>query len=359
VAGDQTIAFAQPADSLYGDPPFVVNATGGASGNPVTFAASGACTSGGVNGATITLVAPGSCSITASQAGNDIYNAAADVMRTFAVNADVAPAASPTQSPAATPAGWNNSDVTVTWNWTDVGVSPVDAAHCTTSSVSAGEGDPIALSATCADLVGNTGAASYTVKVDTTAPIVALIGGPAGGGSYYFGAVPVAPTCSASDSLSGLAAACTVSGYSTDIGPHTVVATATDNAGNMKTASATYSVLPWIVSGFHQPVDMGGTWNIVRNGATVPLQFEVFAGSTELTDTAVVIQPLTAIQSPCSGGPTDEIEILATGGTALRHDSAAGRFIYNWQTPRKPGFCYVVTITLTDGSSLSGKIQLR
>jgi len=29
------------------------------------------------------------------------------------------------------------------------------------------------------------------------------------------------------------------------------------------------------------------------------------------------------------------------------------------QTPKKAGFCYVVTVTLTDGSSLSGKIQLR
>ena len=119
------------------------------------------------------------------------------------------------------------------------------------------------------------------------------------------------------------------------------------------------TVLPWTVSGFYQPVDMGGVWNTVRNGATVALKFEVFAGSTELTDTSVVVQPLTATQSLCSGGPADDIEILANGGTALRYDTTTGTFIYNWQTPRKAGFCYVVTVTLTDGSSLSGKIQLR
>ena len=62
VKGNQTITFAAPADRIYGDPPFTVVATGGASGNPVTFTASGACTSGGLNGATITLLAPGSCS---------------------------------------------------------------------------------------------------------------------------------------------------------------------------------------------------------------------------------------------------------------------------------------------------------
>jgi hypothetical protein len=113
------------------------------------------------------------------------------------------------------------------------------------------------------------------------------------------------------------------------------------------------------VRGFDQPVDMGGVWNTVKNGATVPLKFEVVAGSTELTSTSVIVQPLTATQSPCSGGPTDDIEILVTGGTALRYDTISGQFIYNWQTPRKAGFCYVVTVTLIDGSTLSGKIQLR
>ena len=57
VKGNQTITFAALADRPYGDPPFTVVATGGASGNPVTFAASGACTSGGLNGATITILA--------------------------------------------------------------------------------------------------------------------------------------------------------------------------------------------------------------------------------------------------------------------------------------------------------------
>jgi DNA/RNA endonuclease G (NUC1) len=272
VKDDQTITFAPLPDRVFGDPPFTVVATGGASGNPVTFVASGACSSSGPNGETITLDAPGTCTITASQAGNDIYNAAADVVRTFAVTSDaVAPTASPTQSPAAT-AGWNRTDVTVTWNWTDIGGSGIDAATCTTSSTSSGEGTAVVLSATCTDLAGNTGTASYTVKVDKTPPVVALTGGPADGGSYYFGAVPAAPTCTASDALSGLAG-CTISGYSTAVGPHTVIATATDIAGNVRTASATYTVAPWTISGFYQPVDMNGVWNVVRGGSTVPLKF--------------------------------------------------------------------------------------
>jgi len=85
VKGDQTIIFPQPADSIYGDAPFVVSATGGASGNSVTFTASRMCTSTGTYGETITIVAAGSCTVTASQAGSDIYNAAADVVRTFTI----------------------------------------------------------------------------------------------------------------------------------------------------------------------------------------------------------------------------------------------------------------------------------
>jgi len=85
VKGDQTMTFPQPADSIYGDAPFTVAATGGASGNPVTFTASGACSSSGFNGATITVLAAGSCTITASQAGSAIYNAAADVVRALNV----------------------------------------------------------------------------------------------------------------------------------------------------------------------------------------------------------------------------------------------------------------------------------
>lgn len=82
----QTISFAALPDKTYGDTPFTVSATGGASGNPVTFAAEGNCSSSGANGSTITITGAGSCKVTASQAGNANYTAAPDVARTFAIN---------------------------------------------------------------------------------------------------------------------------------------------------------------------------------------------------------------------------------------------------------------------------------
>ena len=82
---DQTITFGALATKTFGDAPFVVSATGGGSGNPVTFGATGNCTSGGTNGETITITGAGSCTITASQAGNTNYNAATPVPQTFTI----------------------------------------------------------------------------------------------------------------------------------------------------------------------------------------------------------------------------------------------------------------------------------
>jgi hypothetical protein len=87
---NQSITFAALGNKTFGDAPFTVSASGGASGNPVTFAASGNCSSSGLNGSTITITSGGSCTVTASQAGNGNYKAALDVPRTFTVNAATA-----------------------------------------------------------------------------------------------------------------------------------------------------------------------------------------------------------------------------------------------------------------------------
>ena len=79
----QTIVFdAAPTVTVGGTG--TVSATGGASGNAVTFTASPAsvCTS---SGAIITGVAAGTCTVTANQAGNTTYSAAAPTTQTITV----------------------------------------------------------------------------------------------------------------------------------------------------------------------------------------------------------------------------------------------------------------------------------
>ena len=79
---EQTITFGPLPGRTYGDASFDVSATGGGSGNPVTFSASGACT---VSGSTVTIGGAGNCTITASQAGDANFNAAQDVAQTFTI----------------------------------------------------------------------------------------------------------------------------------------------------------------------------------------------------------------------------------------------------------------------------------
>jgi hypothetical protein len=138
-----------------------------------------------------------------------------------------------------------------------------------------------------------------------------------------------------------------------------VTATATDNAGNTAIASHTYTVLPWTAKGFYSPVDMGGIWNTVKGGSTVPLKFELLA-SAELTSTAA-IKSFTqkTVACPNSTAMVDEIELVTTGGTSLRYDTTGGQFIQNWQTPKKPGACYTVTMTAQDGSTISANFSLK
>ena len=216
-------------------------------------------------------------------------------------------------------------------------------------------------SGTCTDLAGNVSdPVGYTnISIDKTIPNVALVGGPANGGSYYFGFVPTAPTCSASDFLSGLAAACSVAGYSAAIGPHTVTASATDKADNANSDSHAYSVTAWTLKGFYSPVDMNHVVNVVKGGSTVPLKFEVFAGPTELTSTSS-IKSFTTAKIACDGtAPQDEIEVTSTGGTTLRYDGTGGQFIQNWQTPKAAGSCYRVTMATQDDSTLVAYFQLK
>ena len=84
--GNQTITGFPGSDTrTFGDAPYNLTATGGASGNPVTYSASpaGVVT---IVGNLVTIVGAGSTTITASQAGDANYNAAPDAFQTLTVN---------------------------------------------------------------------------------------------------------------------------------------------------------------------------------------------------------------------------------------------------------------------------------
>ncbi len=258
--------------------------------------------------------------------------------------------------------GWYKTNVSLTWTVTE-NESPnsLQTTGCVNENVTA---DQLETTYSCSATSAGGSATQVDAKIkrDATAPTnVALTGGPANGATYYIGldTIPAAPTCLANDATSGLAT-CVVTGYSTAAGTHSVKGTATDNAGNSAdSASISYTVANLTLNGFYQPVDMGGVLNSVKGGSTVPMKFEVFAGSTEITATSIV-QSFKTGQIACAGSaPTDEVEIVSTGGTALRYDASAGQFIQNFSTPKTPGVCLRATLTLNGGQAITADFKLK
>ena len=84
--GAQAIAFSPPSSGAVGGGA-TLSATGGASGNPVTFAVDGTSTAGACSlaGAVLSYTGVGNCVIDANQAANADYNAAPQVQKTVII----------------------------------------------------------------------------------------------------------------------------------------------------------------------------------------------------------------------------------------------------------------------------------
>ena len=266
--------------------------------------------------------------------------------------------------------GWYTSAVTNSFQASDSGagfLSPLTNPHNFTQSSGTAEGSAVKItSGTVSDVAGNTAASidSAAFKIDLSNPYNVAFSSTLSG-TYYFGFVPAAPTCTADDDISGLAS-CLVTGHETTVGTHTLTATATDHAGRTATTTASYTVAAWTLTGFYSPVDMNNALNVVKAGSTVPLKFEIFAGPTELTTTDKVgsfkVGRITC--GAVDAAVTDDIEQYSTGQTSLRYDATGGQFIQNWQVPKTSaqapvGTCYQVTLTTQDGSSATAFFKTK
>ncbi len=147
------------------------------------------------------------------------------------------------------------------------------------------------------------------------------------------------------------------------IGATTVDCTATDDSTNSSKGSFLVTVNREF-TGFYQPVDTGRTLNAVKSGSTLPLKFNVKAGSTQLTTTEIFTGDgagLGTREIACGATlPLDDIEQLTSGDTNLRWDSTAGHYIWNWKTPKDAvGKCYQVTVRTNDGASINALFKLK
>ena len=261
----QTITFGPLTAKFTYQSPVTVSATA-SSALAVTFTTTTptVCTPSGTNGAMIVLLAAGTCTVSANQAGNTIYNAAAAVNQSFTVTRDTTPPVTTIRcNAAACSTGWYNAAVSVSLTSTDTG-SGVSKIYYTTNGTAPTTAStvytaPFTVSATATvrffavDLSGNSEAAkSQNIRIDTIAPTVAITA-PANNSTHRRGTT-FAISASASDTggsgvvsvaffnNGALLATDTTAPYSitvsvtatTVLGAHTITAVATDAAGNTK-----------------------------------------------------------------------------------------------------------------------------
>jgi hypothetical protein len=273
-----------------------------------------------------------------------------------------APSISASLAPAASlVTGWWNLSTgapTVSYACADAGSG---IASCSSPHLF-GEGANQGATGSAVDVAGNSSSASVSgVNVDLTAPsgLAFVGGGLVDGASYVFGSVPSGPTgCSATDALSGLGS-CSVSGYSTLVGSHVVTGSALDVAGNSSSITLAYTVLPWRLVGFANPISMSAP-NVVKGGSSLNLKFEIFAGSTELTSLDAVAMVLQTPMSCAASRPLGPPSLaLSTKGSSIRYDSNSGQYLVKWDVPSTAGSCWLVSVVAADGSSLQATFQVK
>ncbi len=250
-------------------------------------------------------------------------------------------------SPAANLAGWNKTNVNVTYTCADA-LSGV--ASCGPNQLLSTEGSAVGYSGTAVDNAGNTSAAvSGTVKIDKTAPTVAVTG-VANGAQYVLGSVPVAG-CSTTDTLSGVATAATVTSSGGPVGFITTTCSGgTDVASNAASSvSVTYSII-YAFTGFFQPVDNLPARSSVKAGSAIPVKFSL-GGNQGLGIMAAGFP--TSITSTCDlPAPEDVVEETVTAGnSSLSYDAVANQYVYVWKTDKAwAGSCRTLTVKLADGT---------
>jgi hypothetical protein len=143
-------------------------------------------------------------------------------------------------APAANAAGWNNSDVTVSFTCAG-GVPPLQCPASQTVSV---EGANQAISGTVTDAAAQTASTSISINLDKTPPSVTAAVSPAADANGIIRAISATVTFTCSDSLSGVTI-CPTPITVTTAGLQTFSGNATDIAGNTATTSIQFNLQPF------------------------------------------------------------------------------------------------------------------
>ena len=208
---------------------------------------------------------------------------------------------------------------------------------------------------TASDKQGNQSSVTHTYTVVDREPPAITLSSPLDGAVFTLGqVVPASYSCSDEPGGSGLesCAGDVPSGAPIDTstpGVHTFTVHARDVAGNVSTASATYTVL-FEFEGFLPPVDNPPAVNRVKAGRVVPVKFRL--GGYRGRDVFADGYPR-SVAMPC--GSTGEPAGSAATRSALRprlaYKADHGLYVYRWKTDKAwAGSCRQLVVQLTDGS---------
>src|SRR5207248_7048700 len=129
--------------------------------------------------------------------------------------------------------------------------------------------------------------------------------------------------------------------------------------GNTGTGAIDVTVTYNFGAGLLPPVSQNGL-NIVKNGSTVPLKWQVMNPAGGYITSTSVVSAFVLTQIDCATlANRSAAAFTTTGGTTFRYDTTANQFIQNWQTPKPPGNCYRVDIVFVGGQTLSANFQLK
>jgi hypothetical protein len=208
-------------------------------GDALTYTWTGDGLSGSVSGASPTVQLPaGSHTLTLTVSDGELT--ATDTVQ-VTVQDTINPTIAGSRTPAANADGWNNTDVTVSFDCDDSGSG---VAGCTGSTTLTADGAGQSVTGTAADNAGNTAEATVGgINIDQTGPSI-VFGGNAG---TYTLDQSVVITCMATDALSGISTSdcpeVTSPAAALGVGTHTLTAMATDRAGNTITETTTFRIV--------------------------------------------------------------------------------------------------------------------
>lgn len=261
--------------------------------------------------------------------------------------------------------GWYNAPVVISAAGTD---ATSGIASCQSSSYSGPDSATASASRSCTDLAGNTASDSVGFQYDATAPTV----NPSVSPNPVVLNAGASASPGASDSTAGVASASCGAVDTSSVGSHSVPCTATDNAGNQVSGSASYSVIyaaggSCLGSPGHQILQPVNTnWltdlSVFKQGSTVPAKFRVCDANGVSIGTAGVVTKFALVQklSLAASEVVDEAVYSTTPDTAFRWSSTDEQWIFNIGTKTlKANTTYVYQVTLNDGSTIDFRFGLK